>query len=134
MLFSVFVQTKNCVPTILLSPGNFLVLNDAFVIIDFETVTVGVAGDKATLMPIGPSPGWPKIWKMKMKMNKNWDWISKFSSVLTRRSRAAWITNRVCYQHYVWIGLETRSIMDILERLAPDVPAIVEPGNYVLIY
>lgn len=41
-------------------PGSFLVRNEALVIIDFETVvTVVVAGDKATLIPIGPSPGWP---------------------------------------------------------------------------
>jgi hypothetical protein len=41
-------------------PGSFLVRNDALVIIDFETVvTVVVAGDKATLIPIGPSLGWP---------------------------------------------------------------------------
>lgn len=34
--------------------------NEALVIIDFETVvTVVVAGDKATLIPIGPSLGWP---------------------------------------------------------------------------
>lgn len=41
-------------------PGSFLVRNEALVIIDFETVvTVVVAGDKATLIPIGPSLGWP---------------------------------------------------------------------------
>ena len=40
-------------------PGSFFVLNDAFVTIDFEMVTVAVAGVKATLMPIGPSLGWP---------------------------------------------------------------------------
>jgi hypothetical protein len=41
-------------------PGSFLVRKEALVIIDFETVvTVVVAGDKATLIPIGPSPGWP---------------------------------------------------------------------------
>lgn len=38
-------------------PGSFLVLKEAFVIIDFETVTVVVAGVKATLIPIGPSLG-----------------------------------------------------------------------------
>lgn len=38
-------------------PGNFFVRNDAFVIIDLETVTVVVAGVNATLMPIGPSLG-----------------------------------------------------------------------------
>lgn len=42
-------------------PGNFFVLNDAFVIIDFETVTVVVTGVKATLIPIGPSLGCPVI-------------------------------------------------------------------------
>jgi hypothetical protein len=41
-------------------PGSFLVRNEALVIIDFETVvTVVVAGDNATLIPIGPSLGWP---------------------------------------------------------------------------
>lgn len=41
-------------------PGSFLVRNEALVIIDFKTVvTVVVAGDKATLIPIGPSLGWP---------------------------------------------------------------------------
>lgn len=39
------------------SPGSFFVRNDAFVIIDFDTVTVDVAGVSATLMPIGPSLG-----------------------------------------------------------------------------
>lgn len=38
-------------------PGNFLVRNEALVIIDFDIVTVVVAGDKATLMPMGPSMG-----------------------------------------------------------------------------
>jgi hypothetical protein len=39
-------------------PGSFLVRNEALVIIDFETVvTVVIAGDKATLIPIGPSFG-----------------------------------------------------------------------------
>lgn len=38
-------------------PGNFLVRKEAFVIIDFETVGVAVAGDSATLIPIGPSLG-----------------------------------------------------------------------------
>lgn len=42
-------------------PGNFFVRKDAFVIIDFDIVTVVVAGDSATLIPIGPSHGWPKI-------------------------------------------------------------------------
>lgn len=42
------------------SPGNFFVLNDAFVIIDLDTVTVCVDGVSATLIPIGPSLGWPK--------------------------------------------------------------------------
>lgn len=42
-------------------PGNFLVRNEAFVIIDLDTVAVAVAGDNATLMPIGPSLGWPDI-------------------------------------------------------------------------
>jgi hypothetical protein len=42
-------------------PGSFLVRNEALVIIDFETVvTVVIAGDKATLIPIGPSLGWPE--------------------------------------------------------------------------
>lgn len=40
---------------------------EAFVIIDFDIVTVVVAGDKATLMPIGPSQGWPK--KVKNSVN-----------------------------------------------------------------
>lgn len=39
-------------------PGNFFVLNDAFVIIDLDMVTI--VGVMATLMPIGPSLGWPK--------------------------------------------------------------------------
>lgn len=42
------------------SPGSFLVLNEALVIIDLETVAVAVAGDSATLIPIEPSPGCPK--------------------------------------------------------------------------
>lgn len=41
------------------SPGSFFVRNEAFVIIDLDTVTVVVAGVNATLMPIGPSLGWP---------------------------------------------------------------------------
>uniref|UniRef100_A0A2M3ZT15 Putative secreted peptide n=1 Tax=Anopheles braziliensis TaxID=58242 RepID=A0A2M3ZT15_9DIPT len=41
------------------SSGNFFVLKDAFVIIDFDTVTVVVAGVSATLIPIGPSLGCP---------------------------------------------------------------------------
>lgn len=41
------------------SPGSFLVRNDAFVIIDLDMVTVVVAGDNATLIPIGPSNGCP---------------------------------------------------------------------------
>jgi hypothetical protein len=41
-------------------PGSFLVRNEALVVIDFETVvTVVVSGDKATVIPIGPSLGWP---------------------------------------------------------------------------
>lgn len=40
-------------------PGNFLVLKDAFVIIDLEMETVD--GVMATLMPIGPSHGWPEM-------------------------------------------------------------------------
>lgn len=40
-------------------PGNFFVLNDAFVIIDLDTVTVCVDDVNATLIPIGPSLGWP---------------------------------------------------------------------------
>lgn len=43
------------------SPGSFLVRNDAFVIIDFDTVTTFVEGVKATEMPIGPSLGCP-VW------------------------------------------------------------------------
>jgi hypothetical protein len=40
------------------SPGSFLVLKDAFVIMDFDTVvTVVVDGVMATEMPIGPSLG-----------------------------------------------------------------------------
>lgn len=35
--------------------------NDALVIIDLDIVTVVVAGDNATLIPIGPSIGWPVI-------------------------------------------------------------------------
>lgn len=38
-------------------PGSFLVRKDAFVIIDFDMVTVVVAGDSATLIPIGQSYG-----------------------------------------------------------------------------
>lgn len=38
-------------------PGSFFVRNDALVIMDLETVTVVVAGVKATLIPIGPSLG-----------------------------------------------------------------------------
>lgn len=38
-------------------PGNFLVRKEAFVIIDFEIVGVAVAGDNATLIPIGASLG-----------------------------------------------------------------------------
>lgn len=41
------------------SPGSFLVLNEAFVIIDLETVTTFVDGVKATEIPIGPSLGCP---------------------------------------------------------------------------
>ena len=41
------------------SPGSFLVLNDALVIMDFETVTTFVDGVKATEMPISPSLGCP---------------------------------------------------------------------------
>lgn len=41
------------------SPGNFFVRKDALVIIDLDTVTVCVDGVSATLMPIGPSHGWP---------------------------------------------------------------------------
>ena len=37
-----------------------MVLNDALVIIDLETVVVFVAGDNATLIPIGASPLPPK--------------------------------------------------------------------------
>lgn len=40
-------------------PGNFLVLKDALVIIDLEMETVD--GVMATLMPIGPSHGWPEM-------------------------------------------------------------------------
>jgi hypothetical protein len=39
------------------SPGSFLVLNDALVIIDLETVTVVVDGVSATEIPMGPSLG-----------------------------------------------------------------------------
>lgn len=39
------------------SPGNFLVLNEALVIIDFDTVTTVVDGVRATEIPIGPSLG-----------------------------------------------------------------------------
>lgn len=38
-------------------PGNFFVRNDAFVIMDLDTVTTVVAGVKATEIPIGPSLG-----------------------------------------------------------------------------
>lgn len=51
------VQTNNIVYVWLNLPGSFFVRNDAFVIIDFETVTVDVAGVRATLKPIGPSLG-----------------------------------------------------------------------------
>lgn len=40
-------------------PGNFLVLKDAFVMKDFESGAVVVNGVRATLIPIGPSLGWP---------------------------------------------------------------------------
>lgn len=40
-------------------PGNFLVRNDAFVIIDLEMETVD--GVMATLMPMGPSHGCPEM-------------------------------------------------------------------------
>lgn len=40
-------------------PGSFLVRNDAFVIIDLEMEAVD--GVMATLIPIGPSHGWPEI-------------------------------------------------------------------------
>lgn len=40
-------------------PGSFFVRNDALVIIDLDTVTVVVAGVRATLIPIGPSLGCP---------------------------------------------------------------------------
>lgn len=49
-------------------PGSFLVLNDALVIMDLETVTVVVDGVKATEIPIGPSLGWPE-WKIKIIQN-----------------------------------------------------------------
>lgn len=39
------------------SPGNFLVRNEALVIIDFETVTTVVDGVRATEIPMGPSLG-----------------------------------------------------------------------------
>jgi hypothetical protein len=42
------------------SPGSFLVRNDALVIMDLDIVTVVVAGDNATLIPIGPSQGCPE--------------------------------------------------------------------------
>ena len=47
-------------------PGNFFVLNDAFVIIDFETVGVGFTDDNET--PI-ESPAWPN----KKKITYNFD-------------------------------------------------------------
>lgn len=40
-------------------PGSFLVRKEAFVIMDLETVGVEVAGDNATLIPMGPSFAWP---------------------------------------------------------------------------
>lgn len=42
-----------------ISPGSFFALKEAFVIMDLDTVTVVVAGVRATLMPMGPSLGWP---------------------------------------------------------------------------
>lgn len=48
-------------------PGSFLVLNEALVIMDLDIVTVVVAGDNATLMPIGPSQGCPKNTKGRGK-------------------------------------------------------------------
>lgn len=51
-------------------PGSFLVRNEALVIIDFETVvTVVIAGDKATLIPIGPSLGWPAHINTTVRLN-----------------------------------------------------------------
>jgi hypothetical protein len=47
------------------SPGSFFVRNDAFVIIDFDTVTTVVDGVKATEMPIGPSLGCPVAEKLR---------------------------------------------------------------------
>lgn len=48
-------------------PGSFLALNEAFVIILLDTVTVVCDGVSATLIPIGPSLGWP----LKKKAKKN---------------------------------------------------------------
>lgn len=54
------------------SPGNFFVLNDAFVIIDLDTVTVCVDGVSATLIPMGPSLGWPKTQNIYIYMENQW--------------------------------------------------------------
>jgi hypothetical protein len=54
-------------------PGSFLVRNEALVIIDFATVvTVVTAGDKATLIPIGPSLGWPAHTNATVRL-KTWE-------------------------------------------------------------
>lgn len=50
MVVNVSVRSKK-------KPGSFFVLNEALVIIDLDMVTVVVAGERATLIPIGPSHG-----------------------------------------------------------------------------
>lgn len=52
------------------SPGSFLVLNDALVIIDFEIVTTFVDGVKATEMPIRPSLGCPVMYVKYIKCHE----------------------------------------------------------------
>uniref|UniRef100_A0A6B0UTU8 Putative secreted protein n=1 Tax=Ixodes ricinus TaxID=34613 RepID=A0A6B0UTU8_IXORI len=44
-----------------MSSGSFLVLKEALVMMALDTVVVEVVGEMATLMPMGPSPGWP-LW------------------------------------------------------------------------
>jgi hypothetical protein len=77
------------------SPGSFFVLNDALVIMDFDTVTVVVDGVRATEIPIGPSLGWPKL-KMKRKKNPISDtakfeyaWYKK-NVIVARNSHEIW--------------------------------------------
>jgi hypothetical protein len=63
---SLLKNTYHCLP------GSFLVRNEALVIIDFETVvTVVIAGDKATLIPIGLSLGWPAYINTTVRLKKD---------------------------------------------------------------